>query len=120
MKTDAFEEATKGHSSSPDERLDVSDREGASAVEGRFECSLVCLLWWSAAAESLEENVLRLARLTDEIQSLMRKPASTPPIQSETLENEEDSQEKDSPRYVEDWTASSVGKGTTAHVNDGS
>ncbi|KAF4724025.1 hypothetical protein FOZ62_024149, partial [Perkinsus olseni] len=95
VKLGGFEDSV-GSSSSP-EREDLSDREGPSAVE-----------------ESLEENVLRLARLTDEIQSLMRKPgsASSPQTKAADCGPKGDSDGKDSPRYEDDWAASS---GSSSH-----
>ncbi|KAF4727524.1 hypothetical protein FOZ63_012297, partial [Perkinsus olseni] len=59
---------------------------------------------------SLEENVLRLARLTDEIQSLMRKPGSASSPQTKAADSgpQGDSDGKDSPRYEDDWAASSA------------
>ncbi|KAF4680356.1 hypothetical protein FOZ60_013671 [Perkinsus olseni] len=90
VKVGGFED---GVGSSSPEREDLSDREGPSAVE-----------------ESLEENVLRLARLTDEIQSLMRKPGSASSPQTKAADSgpQGDSDGKDSPRYEDDWAASSA------------
>ncbi|KAF4658673.1 hypothetical protein FOL47_007885 [Perkinsus chesapeaki] len=88
---------------SPDPR-DSSNIDGPSAVD-----------------ESLEENVLRLARLTDEIQSLMRKPASisSPVSQShhplDSGPSQGDSAGKDSPRYEEDWAQSSASGSNSSH-----